>query len=579
MVERVATLMRKHIIVSSPIHFVWSFVMRRSVDSWIQLIIRLCLVAGGLAATPLLAQAVRNSNSEVLTEEVMTRVLGFEKDDLQVPTGDDAAAQQVKKVRKLLADAVTAFRAGNGDLATSKFEEAKKEDATLPPANVLMARLCFAINDQKLVALGRSLLDRATDKNPEAPEPYLMLGQLALLEGRLTDAYVLFEKAGKLIDSPTAPQWTEAKRSIYRKNVFGGRVSVCEQRQSWEQGVHEIDGWIAQDPQDAVALFRKARLIFMKDPKDDSKVSEARKLFEEAYDSAVKKMKESDKLPAVPPAELALLELQTANGELEKAQDEIEKINAKTSTWEANKNEGSRVYSTVSQWYLGQGEFEKAEDFAAKATALDAESKALRQLTAVLHYYAGDPRALTEFTEMNQEQPDDFFSANFLALVLSDAKTTSGQADDVKRAKAVRIAEMSARLNPKSPVALATLAWVYFNAGRIGDAAQIFAALEQEPNMQVSPDTAYYMAKTFAALPSAQYPNALNRAKSLLELSVQSTGAFRYRAEAEKWLEALGGTVPAKNVRLSQAAPKEKKDTDAPASATKPEQTGVEEKK
>jgi hypothetical protein len=117
---------------------------------------------------------------------------------------------------------------------------------------------------------------------------------------------------------------------------------------------------------------------------------------------------------------------------------------------------------------------------------------------------------------------------------------------------------MNARLNPRSPVALATLGWAYFNSGRMNEAAQIFGAMEQQQNLQVAPDTAYYMAKTFAALPAAQFPNALNRAKALIESAVSTTGAFRYRQEAERWLETMGGVVP------PRATPKPSSSTKSP---------------
>lgn len=543
----------------------------------IRLLVCLSVVALGYSTARAQTLSPRANPDLVLTDDLITRVLGFEKNELTVPAAtagvSEADIDRIRKLRTLFAEAVTAFRAGNGDAALAKFEEAEKVDAGLAPPDVYLARLCFAVNDQNVIQLGRNMLNRAADKHPTAPEPYMMLGNLALAEGRLTDAYVLFEKAGSLLEGPF-PKWSEAKLKLYRKNVFSGRVGVCEQRQNWDQGLAEVHNWIALDPQDPVALFREARLTFLKDPKNDKNVADARKLFDEAYNIAVANHKDNDTLVAVPPTELALLELQTAVGNPEKAGEEIARIDNKSTEWDANKQEGSRVYSTVSQWYLGQGDFKKAEDYAGKATALDKDSQALKQLTAVLHYYAGDPQAEAEFTKMNQELPDDFFAANFLALVLCEAKTPDGKPDDAKRAKAVRVAEINARLNPKSPVAVSTLGWAYFNAGRIGEAAQLFAALEQQQNLQVSPDTAYYMAKTFASLPSAQYPNALNRAKSLLESAVQSTGTFRYAAEASQWLEALGGTVPPRKQNATNApaspstpAPKtddssEKKDTD-----------------
>lgn len=490
------------------------------------------------------AQTARVNPDEILTDEVVTRVLGLEKEDLQpAAEADGKASDNRNRIRQLIAEGVATFRNGNGDAALEKFESAKNLDEALPPADVFLARLCFAVNDQNFVRLGLSVLNRAADKHPEAPEPYLMFGQLALLEGRLTDAYVMFEKAAQVIDARAATL-SAPKAAIYKKNAYAGRVSVCEQRQNWDQGLVELVGWLALDPEDPNALFRKGRLIFMKDPKNESSVNEARKLFEEAYHTAVTNLKVKDQLPTVPPAELVLLELQTANGQIEQARKEIALLDRKASEWQENRREGSRVYSTISQWYLGQGEFKEAEGYAAKATELDKDSQALKQLTAVLHYFARDPQAEAEFLRLNQEQPDDFFAANFLALSLADAKSAEGRSDDAKRTKAIRIAEVNARLNPRSPVAMATLGWAYYNAGRINEAAQLFGALEQQNNLQVTPDTAYYMAKTYAALPSAQYPNALGRSKTLLESAVQASGAFRYRPEAEQWLVALGGTVP-----------------------------------
>lgn len=522
--------------------------MRLSTSRWFDRLIFAVFVAATATSQPAWGQpAARVNPDEILTADVITRVLGLENSDL---TPDDKltgeSRETMEKKRKLMAEAVVAFRNGDGDGALAKFEDAIQIDASLPPADVFLARLCFAVNDQNYVRLGLSILNRAADKHPEAPESYLMFGQLALLEGRLTDAYVLFEKAAQAIDV-RAPLLSESKTMQYKKLSYSGRVSVCEQRQNWDRGLIELIPWLALDPADPSALFRKGRLIFMKDPKDAAKINEARKLFEDAYQAAVAARTKDEELPAVPPAELALLELYTANGEVEKARSEIALLDRKTTEWQADPREGSRVYSTISQWYLGQGEFKQAETYAAKATELDKDSQALKQLTAVLHYFAGDLQAEAEFSRMNQEQPDDFFAANFLALTLADAKTADGNADDVKRGKAVRIAEINARLNPRSPVALATLGWVYLNVGRVNEAAQIFGTLEQQQNLQISPDTAYFMAKTFAALPSAQFPNALGRSKSLLELAVNAGGAFRYRPEAERWLTALGGTVPQRN--------------------------------
>lgn len=531
------------------------------------------------------AQAPNPSPSDVLTDDIVTQVLGMDKDQLKVPevaAGDadgQAKAERIGKLRTAFADAITAFRAGNADVARSKFEEARKIDSSLSPAAVYLARLCFAVNDQNLVKVGRQFLDQAVDKDPASPEAYMIFGNLALLEGRLADAELHFSRAAELASLPSAPAWTEKQKETFLKNVYGGRVSICEQRQNWSRGLSEVDAWLALDEKDPAALYRKARITFLQDPKAAKNLNDARILFDEAYKFAAEALKGKDELPAVPPTELALIELQTATGNLDKARDEIKLIDGKTAefTSDKNKKEGSRVYSTLSQWYLGQGEFDKATEYANKATAIDKDSPALKQLTAVLHYFANNYEAAEkDFTAMHQESPQDFFAANYLALTLIEAKGADGKPDPIKQAKAVQVAELSARLNPKSPVALATLAWCYFNTGKLGEAAQIFAAFEQQQNMEISADTAFYMAKTYAALPSAQFPQALSRAKQLLENVVRTGGAFKYRKEAERLFEGMGGIVPPRAAASVPAVPavtppaattgsSEKKPADKPA--------------
>jgi hypothetical protein len=507
------------------------------------------LVAAGfaswvaLAAPSVQAQAPGASPSSVLTEDVVVRVLGMEKGALTAPNGTDeasrASADRITKLRTAFTDAILAFQKGDAAAAEAKFKEAKDLDGSLSSPNIYLARLCFAVNDQNLVKVGRAFLDKAADKEPGAPESYMMLGNLALLEGRLADANLHFQRAAELATGPAAPSWTEEQKKTFLKNVYAGRVSVCEQRGNWNQGLTEIEAWLALDQKDPVAQYRKARLIFMQDPKNPSGVSEARKFFEDAYKGAEEAVKGKDELPSVPPAELALLELQTQAGNVSEARKEIKTLDGKIETYKSNKKEGSRVNSTLSQWYLGQGEFDAATKYAQAAASLDADSAAIKQLTAVLQYFANSPEAEASFTKLNQETPDDMFAANYLALVLIESP------DEAKRAKAVRVAELSARLNQKSPVALGTLAWCYYKTGKLGEAAQIFAALEQEKNLQISADMAYYMAKTFAALPSEQFPNGLSRAKSLLEKVVLSTGAFKHKADAIQMYTNLGGVMPA----------------------------------
>jgi tetratricopeptide (TPR) repeat protein len=534
------------------------------------------MLAVACAAPPTFAQApAQVSTSAVLTEDIIVRVLGMEKDNnpftLPESTDPDATAKaaKVNKVRDAFAGAIIDFQQGNAQAAEAKLKAARAEDNSLSHPSVYLARLCFAVNDPNLVKVGRAFLDRAENEDDSAPEPYMMLGNLALLEGRLADANLNFRQALSLVTMDKDRKWSEKQKNTFLKNVYGGLVSVNEQRGNWVKGLIDIDNWIALDPNDPVATYRKARLEFMKDPTKNTET--ARKLFEDAYKFAEDARGNKPELPSVPPAELALLELQTQTNNLDAARAEIEKIDTKFKAGEfKNPKEGSRVNSTVSQWYLGQGKFADAQKYAQAAAALDADSPAIKQLTAVLEYFANDLEAAEKsFTKLNQEAPDDMFAANYLALVLVE----NPKKDEAKIAKAVRIAELSARLNPKSPVALGTLGWCYYKAGRLGEAAQIFAALEQEKNLQISADMAYYMAEVYGALPVSQFPNGIGRARDLLEKVVSTKGPFKHRDDAIAQYLAFKGDpknviaadAPTANKEITPKTPTPPATTPAPA--------------
>jgi cytochrome c-type biogenesis protein CcmH/NrfG len=116
---------------------------------------------------------------------------------------------------------------------------------------------------------------------------------------------------------------------------------------------------------------------------------------------------------------------------------------------------------------------------------------------------------------------------NQLALLLID------QPDQAKRDRAVQFAEISARLNNQSADALMTLAWVYYQLGRVGEAN---AALQNAQQMgNISPDSSYLFAKMLVDQKRA------DPAKLLLRdaLDEKYQGIFINRQEAQALLETL----------------------------------------
>src|SRR5262249_32029701 len=126
-----------------------------------------CSVAIGLVLTG--APSTR-AGSIRLTTEVVARVgSGIQAD----PASPRVAA---------LDPAARSFQRGDWETCLQQLGQAIP---TLPPAQALFAKLAFQNNQPALI---HPALERAIAENPEHPEVFILFGNLAVLEGRLTDA-------------------------------------------------------------------------------------------------------------------------------------------------------------------------------------------------------------------------------------------------------------------------------------------------------------------------------------------------------------------------------------------------------
>jgi tetratricopeptide (TPR) repeat protein len=296
------------------------------------------------------------------------------------------------------------------------------------------------------------------------------------------------------------------------------------------------------NPADPLVHLREGRMLYMEGAKNETD----ERAFDAAYSKALTELQEAYKLqkeagvyktdPVIERPEVVLLQLHTVANKLERARDEIAKIAAdEKKLQDSDPKEAGRIFTQISTWYLRQGEFEDARKYASKATALDRDSPALKALSAMLGYYANDPKAEEDFAKMYAESPGDFFSSNYLALILGESK------DEAKRNRAVQLAEMNARLNSKSPEALATLGWCYYNVGRFQEALKVMEVFTQ--GAQISPDTAFYFAKVLFAANRFATRDVFN----LLDSAINAKGPFKHRHDAEQWMKGLRGesTTPA----------------------------------
>ena len=510
----------------------------------------------GALALPAFSQAPASdadASNEVLSEPVL-QILGIDKEQIDPPAGASAKTEETAgKVKAALEEGVRAFASQNGPAAIAAFEKARTEDASLAPATLYFAKLCFATNNEQILNTGRTALETtlASEKDRDTAEAYYLFGRLALAGGRLADADLHFQKALSLSSQGGLPSAaggegakpddaaTKRQRS-FLKDIYANQVQVALARRSMSEAESLVNSWLALDADDAQALFRRGQIMYQSDPKSKSKQDEARKDLEKAYQLSVDAQKKDpnakpDDLAPLPPPELVMIQLHTANQKTKEAEEEVTKLKAEIeSKYGANKKEAGRIYSSLAMWYMQTNKAGEAQVMATEAMKADPKAPALQKMSALMRYFTNDPTVKEDFAKMANAEPGDFMVTNTLALILAE----SDSAED--KAKAVQLAEMNARLNQNSADALSTLCWVYYSVERTSEALQVYNLLVQavQNGAQLSGDTAYFMARVVVL---SNLQNKFEAATQLLQLAKSSQGTFKHRAEAEKWLEDLTG--------------------------------------
>jgi tetratricopeptide (TPR) repeat protein len=413
---------------------------------------------------------------------------------------DDAQNQEVT-------GAINRFRDRDIDGCRAILERAKSNNAKLPPPGVMMAMLWLSVNQ---LGPARAELEDCVIKFSKDPEPYLMMGDLAFQDRRVTDADMLFKEATRL-----AAEYTENAK---RKRDFdircnAGSAAVAEARKQWELAQKHLQAWIDLDPDNASAHQRMGIVLFQL-----SKPQEALEQFREA-----KKLDQK----AVQP-ELAMARLYDDAKKRDTAKKLIE-----AAIKEAPKDPA--VLLAASQWYLGQNDLERAKAIAEDALKLDAKSLEGRVVRGAIARVARDYATAEKFFyDAHVQSPGNFPASNSLALVLIESD------DKDSRQRALEMAEANVAMHrensPQQVNALTTLAWVYYKLGRREDAEKILAQITQ--NNALTTDGAYYVAKLLSDR------GEKDRARKILEEVLANEPMFATRPDAVDLLAKLKKDAP-----------------------------------
>ncbi len=405
-------------------------------------------------------------------------------------------------MNKEISNAIGRFRDRDIDGCRAVLERAKSNNPKLPPPGVMMAMLWLSVNQ---LGPARAELEDTAVKFPADPEPYLMLGDLAFQERRVTEADVLFTKATALAGSFAE---NPKRKRDFDIRCHAGSAAVAEARKQWEVAQKHLAAWLELDPDNASAHQRMGIVLFQigKEMESLNEFREARKLDEKAVQP-----------------ELALARLYDDAKKRDTAKKLIEQA-IKASPSDA------AVQLAAAQWYLGQNDLETAKQGAETALKLDPRSLEAKVVRGAIARVARDYKTAEKFfNDAHVQSPGNFPASNSLALVLIESD------DKDSRQRAMEMAEANVAMHrensPQQVNALTTLAWVYYKLGRREDAEKILEQISR--NNALTTDGAYYVAKLLADR------GEKDRARKILEEVLANEPMFATRPDAVDLLAKL----------------------------------------
>ena len=418
-------------------------------------------------------------------------------------TAPDPAPAASEEQPPELAQAVAAFNERRIGDALKLLHELARKDADIPPAQVVMAQL---FNQAKLGNYVRPSLEQAVIDAPDDPEAYVLLGELALRDRRVTDAHLLYTKASELV-----PALKSAKRKqILEPRVFSGLAGVAEARRDWATAQRYLEACLKADL-DNVAFKVNARQRFARVLFQQKKPKEALEQLRAA--------KATD--PKVLTPEVTLAQLYERAGDHKAAKEWMKHAAGVVAKADLP------TQLAVARWALETEELVEAERYAVAALKIDSTSVQANVLRGLIALFQKQyERAESYFFAAYRQEPNDFSATNNLALALVE------QDDNNKKRQALGYAESNFKNSPNSPDASSTYGWVLYRNGRVTDAERVLRKTAASGNY--SPDTAYYIAQVSAER------SRPDEAKRLLQAALRSRRPFAMRREAEALLKKLG---------------------------------------
>jgi tetratricopeptide (TPR) repeat protein len=396
-------------------------------------------------------------------------------------------------------DAIRRFNTRDFDGALKLLDQAVSKDPDLPPARILMAEL-FAQSKQS--AAVRESLERAAIEKPSDPEAFILLGDMARSEGRITEADLLYARAARSFD---ALKSSPKRQKVLTPRLLAGQAAVAQARQNWPTALKHLEAWVAFDPENATPHETLAQILFQQHRPEE----------------ALAQLRTAAKLDQQLLAPEALLaQFYEATGDREHATQWMT-----TALRAAPKDLHTLV--AAAKWSIETGQYDQAAELTARATALDPKSIEANFVQGTLELLLKDYEAAERHLLLVlQRSPTQFTAIANLALALCE------QDDEAKKRRALEYAQLGVREYPDRAEAYATLGRVLYRFGRVEEAEKALRAAATHGD--ISPDAACCLARIDAATQRTR------EARQLLVAALKGKGIFMQRQEARALLEQLG---------------------------------------
>ena len=405
--------------------------------------------------------------------------------------------------------AIKSYMDRNGAKSRIVLEQQCKDNPAFPPADVLMAGLCFSTKD---VANGSRFLETATIKNPDHPSVYAAYGRLALGGNRNVDAAVHFEKLFSILENS---KLEEAVVTHYQNEYLDGMTQAASRLERYELARQLISQSRQRDPKNAKPLQILSEIAFKQDKLEESF----------GHLKELRKMNPDTRAP-----EAVVGSWYARKGDITKANEWMNKIPSQHS-------EDASALLEFASWSLSQESLDAASEAIKKAESLKGENPLSTGLKAKLAFvqlrFDDAVAGYQELLDSNPQNPD---YANMLALSLIE----SGSVEN--RTKANLLSRENLKANPNNRIALAAAGYIRLQTLGVNQTIQAIFQKINETRDGRSPEIDYFLATFLNDIGQNQ------AAGQILQQSLRYKGLFLYRKQAEKLRDKLANSsLPTNN--------------------------------